>query len=44
LGNGLYTCFFSAYDITGEFESIGKATFRVKEQALVAGAGRENIK
>jgi len=30
-GNGLYTCFFSAYDKTGEFESIGKATFRVKE-------------
>jgi hypothetical protein len=30
-GNGLYTCFFSAYDKDGEFESIGKATFRVKE-------------
>ena len=30
-GNGLYTCFFSAYDKEGEFESIGKATFRVKE-------------
>ena len=30
-GNGLYTCFFSAYDKQGEFESIGKATFRVKE-------------
>jgi len=30
-GNGLYTCFFSAYDNQGEFESIGKATFRVKE-------------
>ncbi len=30
-GNGLYTCFFSAYDITGQFQSIGKATFRVKE-------------
>jgi hypothetical protein len=30
-GNGLYTCFFSAYDKTGEFQSIGKATFRVKE-------------
>jgi hypothetical protein len=27
----LYTCFFSAYDKTGEFQSIGKATFRVKE-------------
>lgn len=31
-GNGIYTCFFSAYDKTGEFESIGKATFRVKER------------
>ncbi len=30
-GNGLFTCFFSAYDKQGEFESIGKATFRVKE-------------
>ena len=30
-GNGLYTCFFSAYDKTGQFQSIGKATFRVKE-------------
>ena len=30
-GNGLYTCFFSAYDKEGEFQSIGKATFRVKE-------------
>lgn len=30
-GNDLYTCFFSAYDKQGEFESIGKATFRVKE-------------
>ena len=30
-GNGIYTCFFSAYDREGEFESIGKATFRVKE-------------
>lgn len=30
-GNGLYTCFFSAYDNLGEFESVGKATFRVKE-------------
>lgn len=30
-GNNLYTCFFSAYDAQGEFESIGKATFRVKE-------------
>ena len=29
--NGLYSCFFSAYDKQGEFESIGKATFRVKE-------------
>ena len=30
-GNGLYSCFFSAYDKQGQFESIGKATFRVKE-------------
>ena len=30
-GNGMYTCFFSAYDKNGQFESIGKATFRVKE-------------
>jgi hypothetical protein len=30
-GNGLYTCFFSAYDKEGKFQSIGKATFRVKE-------------
>ena len=30
-GNGLYTCFFSAYDKEGKFESIGKATFEVKE-------------
>ena len=30
-GNGLYTCFFSAYDKTGHFQSIGKATLRVKE-------------
>ena len=30
-GNGLYACFFSAYDKEGEFQSIGKATFRVKE-------------
>jgi len=27
----LYTCFFSAYDKQGEFESIGKATFKIKE-------------
>jgi hypothetical protein len=30
-GNGTYTCFFSAHDKTGDFESIGKATFRVVE-------------
>jgi hypothetical protein len=30
-GNGTYTCFFSAYDKEGQFESIGKATFRIKE-------------
>ena len=30
-GNGLYSCFFSAYDKQGQFQSIGKATFRVKE-------------
>lgn len=30
-GNGHYTCFFSAYDKEGKFQSIGKATFRVKE-------------
>ncbi len=30
-GNGLFTCFFSAYDQQGQFESIGKATFRVLE-------------
>ncbi len=30
-GNGIYTCFFSAYDRKGKFESIGKATFRIKE-------------
>jgi hypothetical protein len=30
-GNGLYSCFFSAYDKHGEFQSIGKATFRVKD-------------
>jgi len=30
-GNGLYTCFFSAYDKEGQFQSIGKATLRVKE-------------
>ena len=33
-GNGLYTCFFSAYDKTGQFQSIGKATFRVKESSV----------
>ena len=33
-GNGLYTCFFSAYDKTGQFQSIGKATFRVKEASV----------
>ncbi len=32
-GDGLFTCFFSAYDKQGEFESIGKATLRVKEIA-----------
>jgi hypothetical protein len=30
-GNGIYTCFFSAYDKQGEFEGIGKATFRLRE-------------
>jgi hypothetical protein len=31
-GNGIYTCFFSAYDKKGEFEGIGKATFRIREE------------
>jgi len=31
--NDLYTCFFSAYDKQGEFESIGKAIFRVQEHS-----------
>ena len=30
-GNGIYICFFSAYDRKGNYESIGKATFRIKE-------------
>jgi hypothetical protein len=30
-GNSIYTCFFSAYDKDGEFEGIGKATFRLRE-------------
>ena len=30
-GKGIYTCFFSAYDKHGDFEGIGKATFRLRE-------------
>ena len=30
-GNVIYTGFFSAYDREGNYESIGKATFRIKE-------------
>ena len=26
-----HTCYFSAYDRKGNYESIGKATFRIKE-------------
>jgi hypothetical protein len=33
-GNGIYTCFFSAYDKQGEFEGIGKATFRIREEGI----------
>lgn len=31
-GNGIYTCFFSAYDKQGIFEGIGRATFRLREE------------
>ncbi|MCE0498122.1 MAG: hypothetical protein LV481_09275 [Methylacidiphilales bacterium] len=33
-GNGTYTCFFSAYHKVGNFEGIGRATFRVAEEVL----------
>jgi hypothetical protein len=33
-GNGLFTCFFSAYDKTAQFEGIGRATFRIAEGDL----------
>ena len=33
-GNGIYTCFFSAYDKNAKFEGIGKATFRIREEIL----------
>jgi hypothetical protein len=31
-GNGIYTCFFSAYDKASQFEGIGKATFKIVEE------------
>jgi hypothetical protein len=34
-GDGIYTCFFSAYDKVGIFEGIGRATFRLREQVSV---------
>jgi hypothetical protein len=33
-GNGIYTCFFSAYDKTAKFEGIGRATFRIMEEVI----------
>jgi hypothetical protein len=33
-GDGTYTCFFSAYNKGGNFEGIGRATFRVTEDIL----------
>jgi hypothetical protein len=33
-GNGTYTCFFSAYDKSAQFEGIGRATFRITEEIL----------
>lgn len=31
-GNGIFTCFFSAYDKTAQFEGIGRATFKIVEE------------
>jgi hypothetical protein len=33
-GNGIYTCFFSAYDRNVRFEGIGRATFRIVEEVI----------
>jgi hypothetical protein len=33
-GDGIFTCFFSAYDKSGKFEGIGRATFRIMEEII----------
>jgi len=41
-GNGIFTCFFSAYDRKSEFEGIGKATLRLVEEEDLSDQKKEN--
>jgi len=33
-GNGIFTCFFSAYDKSSQFEGVGRATFKIVEEVI----------